>query len=144
METMETMETMENMETIDNIDNIDNPAKYITILQSYAKQISGLLNTCNEDTMIVVKRIFHIINIFLRNYKIDTMEKKIKFNSIVSSISYAPPWDEEDVIFDHLENLCNYLSNYYSYNNDINNSVIENIKNIKLEEEIKKILLLDI
>jgi len=129
---------------MENMENMEKPVKYTKILQSYAKQISGLLNTCNEDTMIVVKRIFHIINIFLRNYKIDTIEKEIKFTSIVSSISYAPPWDEEDVIFDHLENLCIYLSNYYSYNNDINNSVIENIKNIKLEEEIKKILLLDV
>ncbi len=126
------------------MENSNLNTKYITILHSYAKQISTLLITSKADTMIVVKRIFHIINIFLRFYKINTKEKEIKFNSIVTSISYAPPWDEEDVIFDHLETLCDYLSHYYPYNNDINNSVIEDIKNITLEEEIKKILLLDV
>ena len=131
------MENMENMEyTIQN-------TKYINILHSYANQISTLLIKSNADTMIVVKRIFHIINVFLRLYKINTKEKEKYFNSILTSISYAPPWDEEDVIFDHLETLCEYLSNYYPYNNDISNSVTEDIKNIKIEEEIKKILLLE-
>ena len=132
----------ENMQ--ENNENNENTLKYIKILRSYATNILGILNTSNEDTMIVVKRIFHILNIFLRNHKVDTIERQIKFNSILTSISFAPPWDTEDVIFDHLENLCIYLSNYYPNNDNINNSVIENIKNIKLEEEIKKILLLDI
>lgn len=139
--------TIENIYTMDNMNNMDESVqntKYINILHSYANQISALLITTNADTMIVVKRIFHIINIFLRCYKINTFEKKIKFTSIVNSISYAPPWDEEDVIFDHLENLCDYLSYYYPYNNDISTSVLEDIKNIKIEDEIKKILLLDV
>ena len=136
------MDNMENMENMTNMENSIQNNNYINVLHSYAKQISHLLITSNADTMIVVKRVFHIINIFLRIYKIDTKEKETIFNSILSSITYAPPWDEEDVIFDHLEKLCDYLNNYYPYNNDIDNSVTEDIKNIKLEEEIKKILVL--
>ena len=123
------------------MDSIENP-DYINTLNNYTNQISHLLITSNADTMIVVKRIFHIINLFLRNYKIDTKEKEKEkyFNSILSSMIYAPPWDTEDVIFDHLHKLCDYLSVYYPYNKELEKAIIEDISNITLIEEIKKIL----
>ena len=123
------------------MDSIENP-DYINTLNNYTNQISHLLVTSNADTMIVVKRIFHIINLFLRNYKIDTKEKEKEkyFNSILRSMIYSPPWDTEDVIFDHLHKLCDYLSVYYPYNKELEKAIIEDISNITLIEEIKKIL----
>lgn len=118
--------------------------EYITILKLYATEISVLLNTTGPDDMIVVKRIFHILNVFLINCKIDTLEKERKITSILKSISYAPPWDCEDVIFDHLHKLCEYLSNYYSNNQDLEKAITEDITNISILEEIQKILTLEI
>ena len=130
---------MDTMDTIYTMDTIEKP-DYINTLYIYTNQISYLLMTSKPDTMIVVKRIFHITNLFLRNYKIDTKEKAKHFNSIFRSISYAPPWDSEDVIFDHLHKLCEYLSIYYSHNEDLEAAIIEDIQNITIIEEIKKIL----
>lgn len=124
---------------MDTLDTMESP-DYITILHSYANQIDHFLVHSTPDSMIVVKRVFHIINLFLRNYKMNTKEKEIKFNSIIRSIIYAPPWDEEDVIFDHLHKLCDYLSIYYPHKTDLERVTIEDISNIKLSEEIKNIL----
>ena len=125
---------------MDTIDTYTPNTKYINILYLYANQITAILATSNADTMIIVKRFFHIINLVLRTYKIDTKDKEIKLTSIFTSISYAPPWDEEYVILDHIHSLCDFLSNYYPYNKDIENAVTEDIKHIKLVDEIKQIL----
>jgi hypothetical protein len=124
---------------MDTLDTMETP-DYITILHSYANQIEHFLVHSTPDSMIVVKRVFHIINLFLRNYKMNTKEKEIKFNSIIRSIIYAPPWDEEDVIFDHLHKLCEYLSIYYPNKKDLERVTIEDISYINLSEEIKNIL----
>ena len=125
------------------MDTIKTP-DYINTLHTYTNQISYLLMTSNPDTMIVVKRIFHILNLFLRNHKINTKEKENNFNSILRSMSYAPPWDNEDVIFDHLHKLCDYLSIYYPNKEDLEATITEDIRNITIMEEIKKILELNI
>ena len=127
------------MDTQTSMDTIQTP-DYINTLHTYTNQISYLLMTSNPDTMIVVKRIFHIINLFLRHYKIDTKEKEKHFNSILRSMNYAPPWDNEDVIFDHLHKICDFLSLYYPNKEDLDATITEDIRNITLQEEIKKIL----
>jgi hypothetical protein len=115
-------------------------SNYINILYLYAKQISALLTTTDPDTMIVVKRIFHIINKFLRIFTINTKEKEKYFNSILTSITYAPPWDEEDVIFDHLHKFCEFLSNYYPNNQELEIAIMEDLQNISILDEINQIL----
>ena len=59
-------------------------------------------------------------------------------------INYAPPWDNEDVIFDHLHKICDFLSLYYPNKEDLDVTITEDIRNITLQEEIKKILELNI
>jgi hypothetical protein len=172
---MNTTDTMHTTSTNDD----KTIAISISTLHSYAKLISNLLHDDNSDKLIVVKRIFHIINIFIRIFKLDKMttsdssdssassdssdssdptyvsdisytnlaqetDKIIKFNSMITSMFFASPWDEEDIIFEHLHNLCNYLFIYYPYNKNIDDSIKEDIKNVKLVEEIKKILLLEV
>jgi len=119
--------------------NID--YKYISLIKTYANFIVSL-NT-NPDTVIVVKRILHILNLFLRHYEINTLVKVKQLNSIFSSMLASPPWDEEDVIFDHLTKLCDYLFYHYPNRENIEVSITEDIQNITLSEEIKKILELD-
>ncbi len=113
---------------------------YINLLHSYAKQISALLTTTGPDTMFVVKRIFHIINKFLRIFTIDTQKKEKYFNSILSSITYAPPWDSEDVIFDHLHKLCEFLSHSFPYNEELESAIMENLENVSILDEITQLL----
>ena len=129
---------------IDNLDTIDfkykNYNTSLDILKSYVNFIVSLKT--KPDTIVVVKRICHILNLFLRTCMIDTKEKSIELNSILKSISCAPPWDEEDVIFDHLNNLCDYLDYYYPNNKAIEDAITEDIQYITLAEEIKKILAL--
>ena len=126
------------------VTTMDTTPDYIITLHSYAKQISHLLMNSDPNTMIVVKRLFHIINLFLRKFQIDTKEKSKEFNRILKSISYAPPWDEEDVIFDHLHKFCDYLSIYYANSKELDDVITEDIKNIALIDEIEKILDLEL
>ena len=118
---------------------MENPP-YIHLLNSYANQISALLNTTGTDTMFVVKRIFHIINKFLRIFTINTKEKEKKFISIITSITYAPPWDREDVIFDHLHKLCAFLSHSFPYNKELESAIMEDLQNISILDEITQLL----
>jgi len=113
---------------------------YIHLLHTYANQISALLTITESDTMIVVKRIFHIINKFLRIFRCNTKEKEKYFNSIITSITYAPPWDKEDVIFDHLHKLCEFLSDSFPYNEELENAIMEDLQNISILDEINQLL----
>ena len=135
---------MNMLNIIDNLDTIDftynNYNTSLTILKTYVNFILSLKT--DPDTIVVVKRICHILNLFLRICMIDNKEKSISLNSILKSISCAPPWDEEDVIFDHLNNLCDYLDHYYPNNKRIEDAITEDIQHISLAEEIKKILTL--
>jgi hypothetical protein len=135
---MNMLQIIDNLNTIDFIYN--NSRSSISILQSYANFLVSL--KINPETVIVIKRIFHILNLFLRTCILDTKEKSNQFNSILTSISFAPPFDEEDVIFEHLHNFCDYLSIFYPNNEDIEIAITENIQNISLTEEINRILVL--
>jgi len=120
------------------IDTTKENLSFIPLLHAYANSIKRLLNNSDYDTMNVVKRILHILNIFLRNYKCKEKEKQIY--SIITSITYAPPWDIEDVIFDKLDNLCYFLTIYYPNKQDLSNAITEDLHNISILSEIKKIL----
>ena len=67
---------------MDTLDTMETP-DYITILHSYANQIEHFLVHSTPDSMIVVKRVFHIINLFLRNYKMNTKEKEINTRILI-------------------------------------------------------------
>jgi hypothetical protein len=135
-----TIETTMEMPIETTIETTMEKPPYINLLHSYAKQISALLTTTGTDTMFVVKRIFHIINKFLRIFTIDTQKKEKYFNSILSSITYAPPWDSEDVIFDHLHKLCEFLSHSFPYNKELESAIMEDIKHISILDEITQLL----
>ena len=126
---------MANMNDMNNMENMDN---IINTLKTSAK-MTLLLVDKHKDSLIIIKHIYHILNIFLRNNKIYKNEIK-QLNSICSSILYATPFDEESIIFEHYEKLCEYLCDTYPKNTDIEIIIQEDLKNITLLQEIEKIL----
>ena len=110
------------------------------LLKNHAIQLLSF--NPNKDDLIVLKRIYHIFNILFKNYKINKEEEIIELNNIISSMLYSPSWDTEDIIFIYLDNLCNFLSIHYSYDENIEKVIREDIKHITIFEEIDKILAL--
>jgi hypothetical protein len=110
------------------------------LLKNHAIQLLSF--NPNKDDLIVLKRIYHIFNILFKNYKINKEEEIIELNNIINSMLYSPSWDTEDIIFIYLDNLCNFLSIHYSYDENIEKVIREDIKHITIFEEIDKILAL--
>ena len=94
----------------------------------------------NKNDVVVLKRMYHIFNHLFRNYEINKEKEIMKLNNIISSMLYIPPWDSEDIIFIHLDNLCIFLSVHYPYDEKIEKVITEDIIKISIYEEIDKIL----
>ena len=96
----------------------------------------------NKNDVIVLKRIYHILYYLFKNYDIYKEKEIIQLNNMISSMLYIPPWDTEEIIFTHLDNLCMFLSIHYSYDEKIEKVITEDITKISIYEEIDKILAL--
>ena len=128
---------------LENINKYDLQVyNYNELIISHAKYI--LSTSPNTEELTGIRRIFHILNTFLRNFEIDTIYKKKQFIDIITSITYCAPWDEEHVIFYQLDKLCTFLLNHYPNDNKIEKIITEDIKKITILDEISEILNLTI
>jgi hypothetical protein len=120
-----------------------NSINFKTIKELLKTQTSYILGLRpNKNDVIVLKRMYHILHYLFKNYNINKEKELIQLNNMISSMLYIPPWDTEDIIFTHLDNLCMFLSIHYSYDEKIEKVITEDIKNISIYEEIDKILAL--
>lgn len=111
---------------------------YTNLIIGHAKYI--LSTNPNTEELTGTRRIFHILNTFLRNFEIDTINKKNQFIDIITSITYCAPWDEENVIFYQLDKLCTFLLIHYPNNDTIEKIITEDITQLTILNEIDEIL----
>ena len=106
-------------------------------LKTHTNMIMSLTTT--TDNFIILRRIYYILNILLRNYEMNRQQLE-KLNSIISSLICSPPYDTEDVIIDRLHTLYDFVSYYYYDDNNITNLFSDNLSKTTLFVEIDNIL----
>lgn len=132
MANTETMET-NTMATTEKDDNLH-------LLFQY--QISGFLNCLLEydktysNELTIVRRLLHIFNVFLRNYHTNETNYYI-LRSIISSLIFAPPFDNELRTAELLNEFSKFLLIYYPNQNRIQAAITEKIENSITKECIE-------
>ena len=96
----------------------------------------------NTNDFIVLKRMYHIFHTLFKDHEITKEIEIIELNKIISNMLYIPLWDKENIVFIHLDNLFMFLLLHYSYDENIEKVIIEDIKNVSIYDAIDKILLL--
>jgi hypothetical protein len=123
---MANTETMESntMATTEKDDNLH-------LLFQY--QISGFLNCLLEydktysNELTIVRRFLHILNVFLQNYHTNETNYYI-LRSIISSLIFAPPFDNELRTAELLNEFSKFLLIYYPNQNRIQAAITEHIE----------------